>query len=669
MAEDFSADGMLDMYLYENGQLLEQLEATTLEKKDADSFDEADINEFFRVMHTIKGSSGIMMFDDIMKLAHKLEDVFYFIRESKPDNVPHMELVEHIFQVSDFISAEFDKIRDGGDPDGDAKELIDELDVFLKKIKNEATEDGKELPPANVQEPPKQFYIAPVATENSKFYRIHIFYRADTQMSNLRAYTAVYSLKEIAEDILYKPEDIVTNEASADVILADGFQMMLQTQSSKEKIEKLIDGSGVEKIDITECTPDEYIKGFEAPVIVNNGKVIDLDSDVETIEARVQKEQEAKKSEEPKPGDYVIKTKEPGKPKQLAKTRKEKPAAQTFISVNVAKMDMLMDLIGEIVIAESVVLQNPDLKVPGLSLNNFNKAAAQLTKFTSELQGVIMSMRMMPLTNTFQKMNRIVFDASRKVGKNIELKMIGETTEVDKNIIEHISDPLMHMIRNSVDHGIEEKEERAAAGKPEKGVITLEAKNEGGKVFLSVSDDGKGMDPDKLFAKAKRAADPAGKNAERLYAKGDLSVCYISGIFNERKGYRVIRQRCRHGRCCEKYPSVGGQLDIDSELGKGTTMTLKIPLTLAIIEGIVMRVGESIFVIESGSIKEFLNVKESDMVYEPGGEEYVMIRGECFPVVRLSRKYHLEHAKEEVSDGIMILVEHEDKKCAFSWII
>jgi len=136
MAEDFSADGMLDMYLYENGQLLEQLEATTLEKKDADSFDEADINEFFRVMHTIKGSSGIMMFDDIMKLAHKLEDVFYFIRESKPDNVPHMELVEHIFQVSDFISAEFDKIRDGGDPDGDAKELIDELDVFLKKIKN-----------------------------------------------------------------------------------------------------------------------------------------------------------------------------------------------------------------------------------------------------------------------------------------------------------------------------------------------------------------------------------------------------------------------------------------------------------------------------------------------------------------------------------------------------
>ena len=128
-----------------------------------------------------------------------------------------------------------------------------------------------------------------------------------------------------------------------------------------------------------------------------------------------------------------------------------------------------MDLIGELVISESVVLQNPDLKVPGLKLDNFNKAAAQMSKISTDLQNVIMSMRMVPLTNTFQKMNRIVFDVSRKLGKDIEFEMIGETTEVDKNIIEHISDPLMHLVRNSVDHGIETKEERLAAGKSEKG--------------------------------------------------------------------------------------------------------------------------------------------------------------------------------------------------------
>ena len=173
----------------------------------------------------------------------------------------------------------------------------------------------------------------------------------------------------------------------------------------------------------------------------------------------------AEENKEPAPGDYVIKGKETGKGKKLVKNQPKPSPKQTYISVNVEKMDALMDMIGELVISEAVVLQNPDLKVPGLDLTNFQKASGQLAKITTELQDVIMSMRMMPLTNTFQKMNRIVFDVSRKLGKDIELEVIGENTEVDKNIIEHISDPLMHLIRNSVDHGIEEKEDRIAAGK------------------------------------------------------------------------------------------------------------------------------------------------------------------------------------------------------------
>ena len=202
---------------------------------------------------------------------------------------------------------------------------------------------------------------------------------------------------------------------------------------------------------------------------------------MEEIEARAaaKEEGEAKEPAKPQiaPGDFVIKPKEKGKPKQLAKD-KPKSEKAAFISVNVSKMDMLMDLIGELVISESVVLQNPDLKVPGLNLANFNKAAAQMAKISTDLQNVIMSMRMMPLTNLFQKMNRIVFDVSRKLGKDIEFEMIGEHTEVDKNIIENISDPLMHLVRNAVDHGIETKEERLESGKTEKGRVTLEARTE-----------------------------------------------------------------------------------------------------------------------------------------------------------------------------------------------
>ena len=183
MAEGFNTEDMLDMYLLENGQLLEQLQEIVLEQKDADCFDEDSINEIFRTMHTIKGSSGIMMFDDITAVAHKLEDVFYFLRESHPDNVPHLELVEHVLDVADFITGEMDKIQNGDPVDGDSSAMIQELDAFLSKIKGGGSKDEN----APAQEEPKQFYIAPVATSDSHFYKIIVTFYKDTEMSNIHA--------------------------------------------------------------------------------------------------------------------------------------------------------------------------------------------------------------------------------------------------------------------------------------------------------------------------------------------------------------------------------------------------------------------------------------------------------------------------------------------------
>ncbi len=469
MAEEFNTDGMLDMYLFENGQLLEQLQETVLEQKDADCFDEDSINEIFRTMHTIKGSSGIMMFDNITAVSHKLEDVFYFLRESHPEHVPHVELVEHVLEVEDFISNEMEKIRNGDPADGDSSDIIADLNQFLEKIKNGAAEEGAEPIPENVHEEPKQFYIAPVATSASRFYKIYITFFPETEMANVHAYKVVYSLKELAEDLLYSPEDIISDETSSEVILQEGFRMLLQAQCTEEDIRKVVtEGYDIKQVDIYECKAEEFLQGFDfgsQPASVQ----IDLESSVEEIEARKEASDEAtvkkeKKPEKPKmaPGDFVIKSKEPGKQKKLAKDKKSEKAS--FISVDVRKMDQLMELIGELVISESVVLQNPDLKVPGLNLANFNKAAAQLSKISTDLQDVIMSMRMVPLTNTFQKMNRIVFDVSRKLGKDIEFVMVGEHTEVDKNIIEHISDPLMHIVRNAVDHGNPVSEDRSRQG-------------------------------------------------------------------------------------------------------------------------------------------------------------------------------------------------------------
>lgn len=507
MAEEFNLEGMLDTYLFENEQLLEQLQEIVLDQKDAECFDEDSINEIFRTMHTIKGSSGIMMFDNVTAISHKLEDVFYYLRESHPENVVHADLVEHVLQVADFITAEMEKIQEGSPADGDPAAIIAELDSFLENIKNGAVEEGKELPEENVSEEPKHFYIAPVANSASRFYKIYINFFPETEMANVHAYKTVYSLKEIAEDLLYEPEDLITDASSIDAIMEDGFRILLQAQCSEEELRELIKvGYDIEKVDIYECKAEEFLQGFdfgEHPVVG-----IDLESSAEEIEAKAMKAEEAEEKKEPPkpkmaPGDFVIKSKEPGKPKKLAKDR-QRGAKDSFISVNVKKMDQLMDLIGELVISESVVLQNQDLKVPGLNLTNFNKAAAQMAKISTDLQNVIMSMRMVPLTNVFQKMNRIVFDVSRKLGKDVEFVMVGEHTEVDKNIIENISDPLMHLVRNAVDHGIETNEERVDSGKPDRGKITLSARTEAGKVWISVEDNGKGLDREKILDKARK---------------------------------------------------------------------------------------------------------------------------------------------------------------------
>ena len=654
MDSGFDTESMLDMYLFENQQLLEQLQEIVLDQKDADCFDEDSINEIFRTMHTIKGSSGIMMFDEITAVAHKLEDVFYYLRESHPDNVPHLELVDHVLEVADFITAEMDKLQDGEAADGDASGIIADIDAFLNKIKGKDSTPVKE----NVHEEPKQFYIAPVATSDSHFYKIFITFYPETELANVHAYKAVYALKEIAEDLLYFPENIISDESSAEVILDEGFKMLLQTQSSEDEIRKLIGiGYDIEKVDVFECSAKEYQQGFGQPI----EKIeIDLDSSVEEIEARTEgaEKAEAKPKKEMAPGDFVIQSKTPGKAKKLAKDKPKKSEKAAFISVDVSKMDMLMDLIGELVISESVVLQNPDLRVPGLKLDNFNKAAAQMSKISTDLQNVIMSMRMLPLTNTFQKMNRIVFDVSRKLGKDIEFEMVGDTTEVDKNIIEHISDPLMHLVRNAVDHGIETKEEREASGKTERAKVRLSAKTESGKVWIIVEDNGKGLDREKILEKARKHGLLDMTKPDSAYADKEVfQFITLPGFSTNEKVTEYSGRGVGMDVVVQNLQQVGGSLEIESTPGEGSAMILKIPLTLAIIDGIVMEVGTSSFVIETGVVKEFVSVQQSMMIEEPSGEEFVMIRGKCYPVIRLGEWYHLKEYKKNVEEGMMLILE------------
>ncbi len=668
MAEDFSTQGMLDIYLYENGQLLERLQEIVLEQKDEECFDEDGINEIFRAMHTIKGSSGVMMFDEITRISHKLEDVFYYLRESKPDNVPHIELVEHVLQVVDFITSEMIKIEGGQQPDGSASDYVEALDAFLNKLKNGDGEQQKEIK-ENVHVEPQQFYIAPMATAASRFYKIYITFQKDLPLANVHAYKAVYALKELAEDLLHYPEDIISDEKAADEIIENGFKMLLQAQCSEADIRAIIkEGYDIQKVDIVECSAKEFQQGFDS---VGSEIRIDLESSVEDIQAKADdgmiimapaavQEAPATEKKPMAPGDFVIESKGPGTGKKLAKDKAKKHDKAAFMSVDIRKMDMLMDLIGELVIAESVVLQNQDLQVPGLKLDNFNKAARQMKKISSDLQNTIMSMRMVPLTNTFQKMNRIVFDVSRKLGKDIEFEMIGDQTEVDKNVSEHISDPLMHLVRNSVDHGIEMPEERLAAGKTEKGKVTLSAKNESGKIWITVQDNGKGLDRAKIIAKARKQELLDPRKLDKEYTDKEVFQFITLPGFSTKEAVTEYSGRgVGMDVVVSNLQAIGGSLEIESTLGEGSQMIMKIPLTLAIIDGIVMEVGKSSFVVETNSVKEFMRANPEMLVMKPDGQELVMVRGECYPVLRIGDWYKLTDYKADLDRGMFVLVETE----------
>ena len=682
MAEAYITESMLDMFLYESGQNLEQLENLGIECDKSGELSEASVNEIFRIMHTLKGSSGIMMYNDITTCAHSLEDVFYYIRESKPKNIPVSDVVALVFDSCEFINGELDKIRDGGQPDGSSEALVKANKEFLERLKKNITDGGEKLPADTRKKAPEKFYIAPAVSSDTNHYHITIKYRSDTEMANVRAYTAAFSLKNAVADMYYIPEDIIADENTAEAILADGFHIYVSDKGSEEDVMRSINqGSGISNIEIERISAEEYLNGKQAGPGAGSGDILLPGEQEEPAAKKPAKKASKRGSKKAVEGDVILAPAEekPVSVGEMAKKAEEqtaKPAApaskapmptaskQTFISVNVSKMDEIMDLVGELVIAESVVVNNPDITGIGLELPNFQKASAQLRKIIGDLQDVVMGMRMLPLAPTFQKMNRIVFDVSRKLGKDIDLEIIGENTEVDKNIIEHISDPLMHLVRNSIDHGIETREERAKTTKSPRGKITLEARNEGGKVWIIVKDDGGGLNRDKILAKARANGLIGNRNEKELTDKEIYNFITLPGFSTKEQVTEYSGRGVGMDVVVQSIQDVGGSLEIDSTPGFGSTMTIKIPLTLAIMKGIVAKIGSASYVMPTGEINEFVTIEKKDLLVEPEGRESIIIRGECYPVIRLKEFYHLKEGYDDVELGTFIVVEYEGIKAA-----
>ena len=337
---------------------------------------------------------------------------------------------------------------------------------------------------------------------------------------------------------------------------------------------------------------------------------------------------------------------------------------QNLISVNLTKLDMLMAVVGEIVITESMVISSPELH--GLKLDSFLKSARQLRKLTDDLQDIAMSLRMVPISGTFQKMNRIVRDMKQELNKDVRLTIEGENTEVDKSIVDNISDPIMHIVRNAMDHGIEKAaDDRVRAGKNPQGEIVLAARHTGSEVIITITDDGRGIDPASVLAKA-RENGLLVKPEEEYSQKEILSLLMLPGFSTNKEVTEYSGRGVGMDVVKRNVEAIGGTVGISSEYGKGTCMTLRIPLTLAIVDGMEVSVGGTIFTIPISNIRKSFKALPEDIIYDSEGHELIRCMGDFYPLVRLHQLYGIDSAITGITEGLLMWVEASDKSyCLF----
>jgi len=377
---------------------------------------------------------------------------------------------------------------------------------------------------------------------------------------------------------------------------------------------------------------------------------------------------------EPAPTDVVIPLPAPSTPTaaapevsktpvvvQAASGAAPKAAAGATVRVNTEKLDSLMDVVGELVIVQSQLLETA--RQHGENTGSpLQRNVAQLSRITKELQHTAMSLRMIPIKQSFQKMERLARDLARDFGKKVNFSTAGEDTELDRTVVEEIGDPLVHMVRNALDHGLEPPAARLAAGKSETGMLQLKAYHQGSNIVVELQDDGRGIDPDKIYKKAvEKGIIAAGAVLSRdeilalVFAPGFSTAEKVTAVSGRGVGMDVVKRNIEKLR---------GKIEITSEVGKGSIFKIKLPLTMAIIDGLVVRVGEDRFILPSTSVQRALRPSRENISTVHGQGEVLDLRGRLIPIHRLHRRFGIPHQAENPWDGIVVIVEHSGKVSA-----
>lgn len=640
----------LEIFIEETKEHLQSLnEHILILEKESDNQD--TITEIFRAAHSLKGMAGTMGFTKMQKVTHDLENVFSEIRSGNMK--VSSRLVDVLFEGLDLLEALLESIQTTStEGQIDPTSFIEELDKTLKeglgangvssdvieKTLEEGDSKSASEKKANDNEYEEQISkliyeehelvaIDKAHNDNLNVYGLTIYISKDCVLKSARAYLVLRNLEEHGDIIKSVPstQDLENEKFN------DNFSLVVLSKDKADVIRKAVENiTEIEKVFIEMITKSSY---------------------------------ELKKMSEEAKNQKLIETKEQVK-KTTAESQKVKDSKKAILNrtvrVDIEKLDVLMNLVSELIIAKNGLISIGDSLGRDRTKDGFNEQIEYLERITTNLHESVMKVRMVPIESVVNRFPRMVRDLSKKLNKSIDLLMSGEDTELDRTVIDEIGDPLMHLLRNSVDHGIEDRAKRVAAGKPEKGTVTLDAYQDGNNVVIEVGDDGGGLNLDKIKAKAVEKDIISMEQAEQMLDKDVMELIFrpgfstadtVTDISGRGVGLDVVKN---------KISNIGGNIEAKSELGKGCKFTIRLPLTLAIIQTLMVEVGTEKYAIPLGSIQIIEDISASDIKYVQGNK-VITLRGNVIPIIMLEEILEVSKDEKEATSYTVVIVAKGDK--------
>ena len=641
----------LEIFIDESEEHLQTLsDCIMVLEKEPDNKD--TINEVFRAAHSLKGMAGTMGFKRMQHLTHDMENVF---QEVRSDHIKVTSgLIDLLFKCLDALEGYVDNIKSTSDEGTEDNEvIIKELNDFIAKTEgaeetgNTETSEAKEAAPESTQEEKagqekieltndEKKAIREAESNGQHIYVMTVHIQKDCLLKAARAFLVFKAVEDFGQILVYRP----SSQDIEDEKFEFEFSFFLASEESEDKIVAVAKAvSEIEKVDAEEIHLDEYVKEAEAQ------------------EEQQAKEAAAEQKEAPAEAPKAAEKKAPAA--NAKKQTNAKPVTGRTVRVDIEKLDALMNQVSELIIAKNSLVSISSNESGEYQNQSFHEQIEYLERITTNLHESVMKVRMVPIESVVNKFPRMIRDLSRKLGKKMELYMTGEDTELDRTVVDQIGDPLQHLLRNSADHGLEDNATRVERGKPEVGSIFLKAFQEGNNVIIEVGDDGNGIDVAAVRDKAVERGVITAEQAENMSQKEIINILFLPSFSMAKKITDISGRGVGLDVVKSNIEALGGDVEVRTQLGEGTTFIVRLPLTLAIIQALMVEIRDEKYAIALGSISNIESIPVNEIKYVQA-QEVIHLRGAVIPLIRLDQVLDMEEKQEEPENLTVVIVKKGD---------